>query len=258
MPRFAANLSFLFTEQPFLERFAGAARAGFDAVEFLTPYEFPATEIADAARAAGVEIVLFNAPPGDVRGDFGLAARPGREADLRMGVELALNYALALAVPRVHVLAGLGDPADAAAAAAYRSNLAYAAEKAAVQAVDILIEPLSARSRAGYFLRDFDVAQQVIADVGAPNLKLQFDIFHRQGLHGDVLAGLTELLPVIGHIQVASVPNRHEPGSGELADVRIFEALDALGYAGAIGAEYRPSTATTEESLGWFEPYRRR
>jgi len=139
MPRFAANLSFLFTERSFLERFAAAARAGFDAVEFMSPYELPAAEIAGAARAADVEVVLFNTPPGDAKGDFGLAALPGREAELRDGVERALDYATALAAPRVHVLAGLGDPADPAAAATYRSNLAFAADHALRTILDRLL-----------------------------------------------------------------------------------------------------------------------
>lgn len=258
MPRFAANLSFLFTELPFLERFAAAARAGFDAVEFMFPYEHSAEAVSRVATEAGVEIALFNTPPGDLAaGELGLAALPERQREFRAAVDQAISYARALACPRVHVLAGVADARDGAAIEVYCANLLHACVKASVFGIDILIEPISRRSKAGYFLNSFPMAAEIMESLKQPNLKLQFDIFHRQSLHGDVYAGLEQLLPMIGHIQVAAVPHRHEPDSGELADSRIFAFIDAIGFRGLIGAEYHPR-GDTVSGLSWFAPYRRR
>ncbi|MBU4529918.1 MAG: TIM barrel protein [Hoeflea sp.] len=252
MPRFAANLSMMFTEHAFLDRFEAAAEAGFGAVEFLFPYDYPAQEIALRLTAASVEQVLFNLPPGDwAKGERGLAALPERKAEFQQSVRSALEYATVIGASRLHMMAGLADPGSQRHRAAYRDSLAFAADAAAEQGIDVLIEPLNGRDMPGYFLRNFDDAADLIADLGRENIKLQFDIYHRQILHGDVIRGLESLLPVIGHVQIASVPHRNEPGSGELDDFRILEVLDELGYKGFVGCEYRPRGATLD-SLAWM------
>ncbi len=251
MPRFAANLTMMFNEHGFLDRFAAAARAGFDAVEFLFPYDFPAEAIAERVAAHGLEVVLFNMPPGDwAKGERGIAALAGREQEFRDGVARALAYAEALGTPRLHLMAGIASRSDTAALARYRDALAFAADAAGAEGRDLLIEPLNPRDMPGYLLNDFQQAADLITELGRPNLKLQFDIYHRQILHGDMLKGLEALMPIIGHIQTASVPGRNEPGTGELDDFRIFAALDRLGYAGHVGCEYRPAGETVA-GLGW-------
>lgn len=253
MPRFAANLSLMFTEHAFPDRFDAAAAAGFDAVEFLFPYDFPADDIAARRIAVGVEQALFNLPPGDwAKGERGLAALPGRKAEFRQSVRTALDYAAVIGSSRLHVMAGIADPASARCRAAYRDSLAFAADAAAEQQVCVLIEPINNRDMPGYFLNDFDRAVELIDDFRHPNIKLQFDIYHRQIMCGDVIRGLEQLLPLIGHVQIASVPDRQEPGSGELDDFRILEVLDRLGYQGFVGCEYRPGGATLA-GLGWID-----
>lgn len=252
MPKFAANLSMMFTEVPFLERFAAVRENGFSAVEFLFPYEFAAEAIAEQLKANGLQQVLFNLPPGNWQsGERGLAALPSRTADFRAALDQAIHYAKILQTPRLHVMAGIAGWRDPMAKHHYRSALRLAAEKAGAEGIDVLIEPLNDRDMPGYFLADFNHAAEVIAELNLPNLKLQFDIYHRQIIHGDVLTALKTLLPIIGHIQVASVPKRQEPGGGELNDFEVFRALDALGYNGWIGCEYRPA-AGTAEGLGWM------
>ena len=251
MPRFAANLTMMFNEHAFLDRFAAAAAAGFDAAEFLFPYDFPAEAIAERVAASGLEIVLFNMPPGDwAKGERGIAALGGRQAEFRDGVAKALFYAAVLGVPRLHMMAGNASRDDAAAVARYRDALAFAADEAGAAGRDVLIEPLNPRDMPGYLLNSYDQAAELIASLGRPNLKLQFDIYHRQILHGDMLKSLEALMPIVGHVQTASVPGRNEPGTGELDDFRIFAALDALGYAGHVGCEYRPKGETVA-GLGW-------
>ncbi|MCY0148793.1 TIM barrel protein [Hoeflea sp. G2-23] len=253
MPHFAANLSMMFTEHGFLDRFQAAADAGFDAVEFQFPYEFRAADIAARSTAAGVEVVLFNLPPGDWEaGERGLAALPGRRAAFDQSVGTGLDYAAALGTKRLHVMAGIGNPADAATDAAYVVSLNHAADAAAEAGVMLMIEPINGRDMPGYFLNDFDQAVALIDRLGRPNIALQFDIYHRQILQGDVLSGLEQLLPVIGHVQIASVPGRNEPGSGELDDFLVLAALDRLGYRGLVGCEYRPAGSTLA-GLGWRE-----
>ena len=253
MPRFAANLSMMFTEHAFPERFQAAADAGFDAVEFLFPYDHRAEDVAEWCRRAGVEQVLFNLLPGDWEaGERGLAALPGRKAEFRQSVRTALDYATAIGTKRLHMMAGIADPSDPAHQACYREQLAFAADAAAEQGVAIMIEPINGRDMPGYFLDDFDRAAELIGRLGHPSIKLQFDIYHRQILHGDVLTGLKTLMPLIGHIQIASVPARNEPGSGELDDFRILGVLDDLGYTGFVGCEYRPK-GNTVEGLGWLD-----
>ncbi|MDF1608150.1 hydroxypyruvate isomerase family protein [Hoeflea sp. YIM 152468] len=256
MPRFAANLSLMFTEHAFLDRFQAAADAGFEAVECLFPYDFPARELAKRLVAANMEQVMFNLPPGDwAGGDRGLAALPERKDEFRRSVVTALDYAETLGTRRLHVMAGRADPQDPDFQATYRDSLAYAADAAGEKGILLLIEPINGRDMPGYFLTDFDHAAGVIGDIGRPNLMLQFDIYHRQILHGDVLVGLERLMPLIGHVQTASVPGRNEPGSGELDDLRIFKALDDLGYQGFVGCEYRPR-AGTRDGLGWMQQTR--
>ncbi len=255
MPRFAANLTMMFNEHGFLDRFAAAAAAGFDAVEFLFPYDFPAEAIAERLAASGLSVVLFNMPPGDwAKGERGIAALDGRQDEFRAGVAKALAYARALSVPRLHLMAGIADRGDAAAVRRYRDAVAFAADAAGAEGRDLLIEPLNPRDMPGYLLNDYAQAADLIAELGRPNLKLQFDIYHRQILHGDMLKGLETLMPIIGHVQTASVPGRNEPGTGELDDFRIFAALDALGYAGHVGCEYRPAGETVA-GLTWLQRY---
>jgi hydroxypyruvate isomerase len=253
MPRFAANLTMMFTEYAFLDRFQAAADAGFSAVEFLFPYDFAPDDIAKRMSKAGVVPALFNMPPGDwARGERGLAALGGREDEFRASVETALHYARILDVPTLHMMAGIADPFDPAAVRCFDASLAYAAEQAAGAGVTVVIEPLNGRDMPGYFLRDFGQAHELVARAKSANVKLQFDIYHRQILHGDVIIGLSQMMPQIGHIQIASVPDRHEPGSGELDDFRILAEIDALGYAGYVGCEYRPA-GRTEDGLAWME-----
>lgn len=252
MPKFAANLSMMFNEWEFLDRFAAAADNGFTAVEFLFPYAHPADEIARRLENAGLTQALFNLPPGDWdKGERGLACRPERAAEFRASVETALPYARATGVKRLHLMSGHGDRNDPQQLAAYKAALHHACAAAAPLGIDILIEPINGRDMPGYFLNDFPFAAALISELILPNLKLQFDIYHRQILHGDVMKGLEALLPITGHVQVASVPRRHEPGTGELDDARIFAHLDALGYSGYVGCEYRPAGGTVE-GLGWF------
>ena len=259
MPRFAANLTLMFTEYPFLDRFAAAADAGFSAVEFLFPYDHPPEAIAARLAAHGLDLALFNLPPGDwAAGDRGIAALPGRFAEFAEGVETALRYALATGAMRLHGMAGLADRRRPAAAEAYGRALRHAAGRLAEHGLDLLIEPINRRSMPGYFLDDLDAAADLVMALraeGHANLRLQFDIYHCQVLHGDVSMRLARHLPLVGHVQVASVPARTEPGTGELNDAFVFAELDRLGYAGFVGCEYNPR-AGTEAGLGWFAPYR--
>ena len=252
MPKFSANLSMLFHEHAFLDRFAAATRCGFEAVEILFPYEYGASLIAEKLQAANLKQVLFNLPPGDwARGERGLAALQDRKDEFRQSVETAIKYAKSFGTPLLHVMAGIADPDDKAATDCYRQSLTHAAERAGAMGIGITIEPLNGRDMPGYFLRDFDRAADIINDLQLPNLKLQFDIYHRQIIHGDVLTGLRQFMPIIGHIQIASVPDRHEPGSGQLDDISILGALDGMGYAGYVGCEYRP-VGDTAAGLGWM------
>lgn len=251
MPRLAANLSMLFTELPFLDRFAAAAAAGFKGVEFLFPYDHPAEAVKACAEAAGVDIVLFNMPPGNWgEGERGLAVLPGRAAEFREGLSQAMHYARHLGVPRLHMMAGLAPSHDAGARQRYRDGLLAASDIAGEAGIDVLIEPLNGRDMPGYFLDSFEMAADIIADLDRPNVRLQYDIYHRQILHGDVLRSLEVLMPIIGHIQIAAVPDRSEPGTGELDDARILRAIDQLGYRGWVGCEYRP-LGNTMDGLGW-------
>ena len=256
MPRFAANLSMMFNEVPFLERFRAAADAGFEAVEYLFPYDFPAETVAVALRAAGLKQVLFNLPPGDwSNGERGLASLPARADEFRQSVRTALDYARALDGSLLHMMAGIPPKRDGTARSAYLEALKYAADAAGAEGRTILVEPINSRDMPGHFLNDFNHAAEIVEKLNHPHVKLQFDIYHRQIIHGDVLTALETMMPIIGHIQTASVPKRNEPGTGELDDFRIFRALDELGYAGWVGCEYRPKGATLD-GLGWLEKAR--
>lgn len=258
MPRFAANLSMMFNEVPFLERFDAAARAGFEAVEYLFPYEFPAEEIAERLQRNRLTQALFNLPPGDwAKGERGLAALPERSADFDAALKTALPYAKATGVKKIHMMAGLADRKNPIAVASYKNAVKKAAEFFAPHGISILLEPINARGMPGYFLNDFPFAAALIDELALPNVKLQFDIFHRQIIHGDVVMAMRAMMPIIGHIQVASVPSRHEPMSEELNDSFLFAELDRLGYDGFIGCEYIPA-GNTVDGLGWFAEYRPR
>lgn len=256
MPRFAANLSTMFAEHAFLDRFAAAAEAGFEAVEFLFPYDHAPEAVADALRRNGLTQALFNLPPGDwATGERGLAALSNRFEDVKAGLATALPYIEATGVRRVHLMAGLADPGDAAARGAYRRAVCWTAEALAERGVVLLIEPINGRDMPGYFLNDFGRAAALIRDLGLPNLRLQFDLYHCQILHGDVTMRLRDLTPVVGHVQTASAPGRHEPGRGETNETYLFAELDRLGYQGFVGCEYVPAAGTVE-GLGWFDAYR--
>ncbi len=257
MPRFAANLSMMYNEHAFLDRFAAAAADGFRAVEYLFPYEHAATDLRACLDANGLTQALFNAPPGDwAAGERGLAALPGREAEFRDAVGRALEYAGVIGNDRVHVMAGL-VPANADRArhrAAYLENVAFAAKAAAAQGITIVLEPINTRDMPGYFLNRQDDAQAICKEIGAANLKVQFDCYHCQIVEGDIAMKLKRDMSGIGHIQIAGVPERHEPDLGELNYPYLFEVIDGLGYEGWIGCEYRPR-AGTSEGLGWLKPY---
>ena len=255
MPKFATNLTMMFAECAFLDRFKMAADAGFEAVEFLFPYEHPPETIANELRQNGLKQALFNLPPGDwAKGERGLAALPERMEEFQKSVQIALNYANRLQVSSLHVMSGLADKANKLNLAAYCSALEFVCGAAAPLGINIVIEPINSRDMPGYFLNDFTFATNLIADLALPNLKLQYDIYHRQIIHGDVMVSLEKLMPIIGHVQIASVPKRNEPLSGELDDARIFQHLDALGYQGFVGCEYRPAKGTVA-GLGWFDQY---
>ncbi|PRD44667.1 hydroxypyruvate isomerase [Phyllobacterium phragmitis] len=253
MPRFAANLTMMFNEHAFLDRFQAAAAAGFTAVEYLFPYDFPAELIAGKLSEAGLKQALFNLPPGDwAKGERGLAALPERRQEFRQSVKKAIDYGRTIGTPLLHMMAGIASPDDPAAQGSYRDAVAFAADAAGAEGIGLVIEPINGRDMPGYFLDDFDRAAEIITSLGHSNLKLQFDIYHRQVMRGDVLTALQAMMPLIGHIQIASVPKRHEPGTGELDDFRILRELDRLGYEGYVGCEYRPAAETTA-GLDWLK-----
>jgi 2-dehydrotetronate isomerase len=276
MPRFAANLSMMYPDLPFLDRFEAAAKDGFKEVEYLFPYAFPAHELAARLKANGLQQVLFNAPPGGTdtdsfakaweTGSRGTASVPGREAEFRTGFAQALVYAEALNCPRIHAMVGLraeGASAEAADATLV-SNLQWAALEAAKAGRDVLVEPINTRSVPGFHLNRQDHAHRIVQAVGAPNVKVQMDLFHCQIVEGDLSAKITQYLPTgrVGHFQIADVPARNEPGTGELNWANIFKTIDdvskACGWDGWIGCEYNPADATaggTSRGLSWARGY---
>ena len=254
MPKFAANLSFLFTDVPFPERFRRAADAGFSGVEYLFPYEWPARDVAKWLADAGLEQVLFNLPPGDwAAGERGLACLPDRKGEFAESVELALDYAMALDCGRVHCMAGLrpaGVP-EAELEAIYIANLRHAADRLATAGVTLMIEPINSRiDMPGYWLDSIERGFSLLDAIGRDNVKLQLDLYHAQIIQGDLARTMEANIERIGHIQIADNPGRHEPGTGEIHYPYLFGLMDRLGYAGWVGCEYKPLT-TTEAGLGW-------
>jgi 2-dehydrotetronate isomerase len=264
MPRFAANLSMLYPEHQFLDRFAAAAADGFTAVEYLFPYAHEAKVLAARLSDHGQQQVLFNGPPGDWdRGERGMAALPGREDEFRRSIDLALTYAQALQCPRVHVMAGLA-PAGVERArllATYQANLAWAAQQAASAGKAVLIEPINTRDIPGFVLNRQDEAHRIVQEVGAANLQVQMDLYHCQIVEGDVAMKIRQYLPSgrVGHLQIAGVPERHEPDIGEVNYAYLFNVIDevsaACGWSGWVGCEYRPRRGAvaggTTAGLGW-------
>lgn len=252
--RFSANLGFLWVDLPLAQAIRAAAEAGFDAVECHWPYETPAGEIAAALAAAGLPMICLNTGPGDrAAGEFGLAALPGREAAAHAAIDEALSYAEAIGARHVHVMAGNAE--GARAEATFLSNLDHACRAAARLGIGILIEPLNPYDAPGYFLKTTGQAEALIDGLGAPNLRLMFDCYHVQATEGDLTRRLARLLPKIGHIQFASVPDRGPPDMGEIDFAHVFGEIARLGWTAPVGAEYRPRGAT-EESLGWLAAMR--
>jgi len=277
MPRFAANLSMMYPDLPFLDRFEAAAKDGFKAVEYLFPYAFAQSDIRTRLKDNGLQQVLFNTPPGgtDVAGfdaawatgQRGTASVPGREAEFRAGFAQALDWADALQCPRIHAMVGLraeGASAEAADATLI-GNLQWAALEAAKAGRDVLVEPINTRSIPGFHLNRQDHAHRIVQAVGASNVKVQMDLFHCQIVEGDLSAKIAQYLPTgrVGHIQIADVPARHEPGTGEVHWGHIFKTIDQVsaecGWDGWIGCEYNPADATsggTSRGLAWMQNYR--
>lgn len=253
MPRLAANLSFLFTELDFLDRFAAARAAGFSAVEFLFPYAYSARDLRQRLDDNGLELALFNISPGNWdAGERGLAGLPARTRDFRAAVEQALDYANALGCRRLHAMAGLA--AQGADLATCVRNLAHAAERARPHGIDILIEPINTFDMPGYLLNATEEAAQIIAAVGLPNLRLQLDLYHRHRMEGDPLHAIRDYAPLVAHYQIAGPPDRGEPVPSDLDVPALFAAIDATGYDGFVGCEYRPRAGTLP-GLVWTTPW---
>jgi 2-dehydrotetronate isomerase len=251
MTRFAANISFLFTEQPFLERLHAAKRAGFDCVECHFPYDVPVEVLRERLRAAGVRLTSLNTDAGDrARGEAGFAGVPGREDQFRRDFAQALHYATALGTPLIHVMAGTVAPNDRAAARqTYVRNLKFAAAEAARSGTTLLLEPLNIRDAPGYLVARSDEVAGIIAEIGEPNVKLLFDLYHVQIMEGDLITRLHKHRHVIGHVQVAGVPDRSEPDDrNEVNYSAILKQLDDMGYTGLVGLEYKPK-GRTEDGL---------
>jgi 2-dehydrotetronate isomerase len=255
LPRFSANLGLLWADRPLLQRLEAAAKAGFRAVEMHFPYEVPATEVAGVARQTALTLLGINTAPGDMeRGERGLGALPGREDDFQAAVDQSIAYCVASGASAIHVMAGcVAEAQRTQARAVFAENLRTAAAKAAMHRLLLLLEPLNPRDNPGYFYSRLSEAYSLIEDLALPNLKLQFDVYHVAISEGDVLTKLAKYMPVIGNVQIAAVPTRAEPDEGEIAYRAIFAALDALGYRGWVGCEYRPR-GDTDEGLRWMEP----
>ncbi len=273
MPQFAANLSFLYTELPFLDRFEAAAKDGFKAVEYLFPYAFDAHAIAARLKSNDLQQVLFSLPAAGTdaasseaawaTGVRGLACVPGRKAELLAGAELALRYAQVLQCPRVHMMAGLlpAGKTRADLMATYVDHARAVGQMAAQQGLDVLIEPINNRDIPGFFLNRQDHAHDLLTEIALPNVKVQMDLYHCQIVEGDVAMKIRQYLPTgkVGHFQIAGVPERQEPDVGEMNYPYLFDLIDSLGYTGWVGCEYRPRlgarNAGTSNGLGWLKPY---
>ncbi len=255
MPKFAANLSMMFNEHDFPNRFGAAAKAGFDAVEFLFPYDYSPAEVAQWHKENNLKNVLFNLPPGDwAAGERGIAALPGREAEFRAGVAKAIEYALALGTPQLHMMAGL-VPAGSDMAIhrkTYLENMKFAAQALAKHNLNLLLEPINTRDMPGYFLNTQVQAHELRVESGEPNVKVQMDFYHAQIMEGDLAETFKKYFKDIGHTQIASVPKRNEPDDGEVNYPYLYQLLDEMGYEGYVGCEYRPK-GKTEDGLAWFK-----
>jgi hydroxypyruvate isomerase len=259
MVRLAANLSLMFTELPFLDRFAAAARAGFQAVEFMFPYSETYEAIAERLTNNNLTLALFNMPAGAWQdGERGLGALPDRVTEFREGAALALDYAIHLDCKRLHLMAGkTADLDQQACRKTLIDNIRFAADLAAQVGIHVLLEPINTRVDVpGYFYDSTAAAMEIIAEVNRPNVRLQYDIYHMQIMEGDLARTIERLLPSIGHVQLADNPGRHEPGTGEINFPWLLRRLDALGYAGFVGCEYLPA-GDTQAGLGWAAPYLR-
>lgn len=253
--QYSANLGFLFTELPLPQAIHAAKDAGFDAVECHFPYDVPASEVAKALQDTGLTMLGLNTWPGDkAAGDFGLAALTGREDEARAAIQQAVDYAVATGTKAVHVMAGRTDGGEAAEAT-FRANLAYACDLAAPHGITILIEPINTRDVPGYHLSGTDHAIKTIEAVGKNNIKVMYDCYHMQIMQGDQITHLRYLLPIIGHIQIAAVPDRGEPDQGEVDYRWLMHQLDQMGYTAPIGAEYKPRNGTAQ-GLGWLAQFR--
>ncbi|WP_413112262.1 2-oxo-tetronate isomerase [Thaumasiovibrio sp. DFM-14] len=257
MPKFAANLTMLFTEKPFMARFDAAAQAGFSSVEFLFPYAQEIHALQQKLSENQLNVALFNAPAGNWElGERGLAAIVGREDEFRLSIKTALQYGKALDVPRIHVMSGIAPVGGNVTfdEKLFIENIRWAADEFANVGIELLLEPLNQRDNPGYFLSDYNKAIALISAVDRPNVKLQFDFYHAQIIAGDLSENFKYLLPLIGHIQIASIPQRNEPNEGEVNYSYLFDLIDKLGYTGIIGCEYNPKT-TTDAGIGWVRPY---
>ena len=256
MPRLAANLAYLFTERPFLERFAAAAAAGFAAVELQFPYDQAPSAVKAELDRHNLTMLGLNTPPGNAEaGEFGLACVPGREAEFATLFRKALDYAVAIGGRQIHVLAGKLPPEQRPAGeTVFIRNLMQAADLAADKGITLLIEPINARDRPGYYLNRVEHAADIVAKAERKNIRIQFDFYHVQIVGGDLVRRFETHLPAVGHVQVAAVPSRHEPDEGEVNYPAIFAMLDQVGYRGYTAAEYRPR-GRTEDGLGWARPH---
>jgi hydroxypyruvate isomerase len=254
MPKFAANLSMMFTEVPFLDRFQAASAAGFKAVEFLFPYEYSPEAVESVSRTAGVEIILFNMPAGNwSAGERGITCIPGREEEFRKGVETALTYATRLGTPRLHAMAGIPPPGSDPAACRNTliENLKYAADQLAKHEITLLLEAINTRDMPGFIVSTQSESHSICEVVGAPNLKMQMDLYHMQVMEGDLATKLKHYASRCGHVQIAGCPERNEPDTGEVRYEYLFRLFDDLGYAGWVGCEYRPAGKTID-GLSWL------
>jgi hydroxypyruvate isomerase len=259
MPKFSANLSFLYPELPFLDRIAAAASDGFPAVEYLGPYDHPPEAVAEALAANGLEQALFNLPSGDwVGGERGLGCLPERVEEFRQGVDTAIRYAKALNCPKVNCLAGIAPTGidRATLEATLVANLGYAAPRLAEAGIKLLLEPINLRDIPGFFVSTTAHAERILDAVGSDNLFIQYDVYHMQVMQGDLVPTYERLRERIAHVQIADNPGRHEPGTGEINYGFVLSELDRLGYDGYVGCEYKP-LAGTSEGLGWMAPWRR-
>lgn len=257
MPKFSANLTMMFQEAPFLDRFAAAAGAGFKAVEFMFPYDYPVAELKEKLSANGLELVLFNLPPGNwAAGDRGVANDPRRAAEFRDGVAKATEYAGQLKVPRLNCMSGkkLADIPEDEQLRTLAANLRYAAEALAKAGVKLVVEPINFRDMPGFILNTSGQGFALMDEVNHPNLYLQYDVYHAQRMEGELVNTIAKNVARIGHIQIADNPGRHEPGTGEINYHTVFKAIDDSGYNGHVGLEYIPAKGTVE-GLSWISAY---